>query len=455
MENKDIVQNNTNFEKIKKVHFVGIGGVSVSALARLSMDLGMTVSGSDVVTTICLYNLQREGVGIHIGHLDSNIPEGCDLVVYSGAVDKRNIELVTARKLGIPTMERSEYLALLASRYDNVIAVSGSHGKTSTTAMIGHIFAVAKLNPTVHLGGTSLNFGALRLGGKGVFVTEACEYRESMGTLNPNTTVITNIDNDHLDYYKTKKNLISAFQRLDHKTKDNVVVGSERLLRWKYRTNNLVSAGLNAKQDVYAYDITQKDNGYVFKISAYGKSLGKFRLNQYGKHNVRNAVFAISVALLYGISHRTIKKALKTYKGVERRYERVSTFGSIPIISDYAHHPTEIDSSLRGLKSHFNNILVVFQPHTYSRTKILLDQFAKCFADAKTVIIYPTYPARERYDASGDEKTLYNAITNKDKYLAEDTQAVRDIVCECSRHKKYDCIVLMGAGDMPQLLRDF
>ncbi|MBE5735556.1 MAG: hypothetical protein E7361_03830 [Clostridiales bacterium] len=316
MENRAQIQKNTFFYNIKRVHFVGIGGISLSALALLSSRLGIVVTGSNNDKNAQLLALSKAGVCVYLGHSADNVPEDCDMLVYSGAVPSNNPEVERARDMRIPVVERSVYLAEISRLYDNVIAIAGSHGKTSTTALIGHIFTIAGLNPTIHIGGNAVGYGNLRIGSTKYFITEACEYRNSMQYLTPNTAVITNVDNDHLDYYKTFRNVVKAFQNFANTASDNLVVGSERFFRKIERGAKLISAGLDAKQTVYATNIVRTKKGSKFDLVVKGKNVGLFELHQWGKHNIKNAVYAIAVSLEYGIGVNIIRKALKSYKGV-------------------------------------------------------------------------------------------------------------------------------------------
>jgi len=446
----EIINNKAiDLTKIRNIHFIGIGGISMSALARLCIHLGYNVSGSDLVINDEVDKLQRLGVGIGIGHKRNNIDGMTDLVVYSGAINNNNEELKEANLRKLPIIERSEFLGLICNNYKKVIAISGSHGKTTTTAIIGHIFKSAKLNPTIHLGGNTKEFGNLYIGGNDYFITEACEYRNSMQYIYSDTAVVTNIDNDHLDYYKTEKNLVKAFQKFANNSSSCLVVGSSRKFRQQNRQSKLISAGFNNNQTIFATNIRMTKKGYIFNVIYNHKNLGKFKLNIWGKHNIKNAIFAIAVALQYNISLKRIKQAVKTFDGVSRRYQVLGKYKNIKIVSDYAHHPTEIRNSISGIKTHYKNVLLVFQPHTYSRTKLLIKDFAGAFRGVKDLIVYKTYPAREFYDDKGDEKTLFNVITNKSKLLAYDKKEVFGYIDGLVKKHKIDIIVVMGAGDLP------
>jgi len=447
MENINKLSKNPFFDGIKKVHFIGIGGVSMSALARLSRHFGLSVTGSDLRQSKETMELMSIGIDVKLSHAGDNITNDIDLVVYSGAINSDNPEIISAVRLGIKTVERSVYLAQISKLYDYVIAVSGTHGKTTTTAILSQIFIKAKLDPTIHIGGNTNEYGNLRIGGEKVFITEACEYRNSMSQLKPNIAVVTNIDDDHLDYYKTRKNLIKAFQEFEASATDYSVVGSLRMFRKVNSLNQQISVGFSQRQNVFAKDLKRTKYGYIFRVFINGK-WKKFKLKMYGRHNVHNALFAITVASIYGVKLRHIRRGLKSFKGLHRRYEKVCEYKDIPVLSDYAHHPTEIIHSLKGLSEHYKNILVVFQPHTYSRTRNLIKEFATCFGGAKKLILYPTYAAREKYDRMADENALYDVVTLKKKYVVKNDTELRYTINRLLKNSKIDLILFLGAGDI-------
>ncbi len=452
MEKTNFLYKNPFFEGINNVHFVGVVGISLSALARLSISFGLRVSGSDMTSSAETRALEWLGAKIYLGHSASSVADDVDMLVYSGAIPTDNPEIIRAKEMGIPIVERSQYLAEISKLYDHTIAIAGSHGKTTTTSMIGYIFSKAKLYPTVHVGGLSVDYGNLMIGKDKIFVTEACEYRNSFGYLVPETAVVTNIDNDHLDYYKTKQNLVAAFQYFGHNTIRNLFVYSGRKFRATNKSYSIISVGYHDSQDVIAKDIVATKTGYKFSVNYCGEDLKQFEIKLYGKHNVYNALFAIAVAYSYGIKRRVIKRALRKFRGVRRRYEVVAKNKKYVTISDYAHHPTEIRKSILGLKAHFGKILVVFQPHTYSRTRILLPDFADAFVHANAVIVYKTYPAREDYDAKGDAKTLYQAIHHNRKQYVDNIDDLPQVIAEMVDKYNIGAVVLMGAGDMPALM---
>lgn len=416
-------------------------------LAKLMLHKNIEISGSDYQKSIEIENLKRQGVKIFYGHKKSNISLDLDLVVYTGAISQDNIELVTARSLGIKTMERSEFLGEVSSFYDNVIAISGTHGKTTTTALIGLIFKEAHLNPTIHIGGEVLDFNSnFVIGDNKYFITEACEYRESFKYLKPTTSVITNIESDHLDYYKTFDNLKIAFNNFAKSTKKHLVLCNNKYIDTNNLNFDLTSVGVSCLSHICACNIMQTDNGYKFGVREQDKLIDKFEINLLGFHNIYNVLCAIAVSLKYGIDIEIIKKAIHNFQGVKRRYEEIGKINNIPVICDYAHHPTEIENSIDGIKEKYRRVLCVFQPHTYTRTINLKEDFVKSLKDIDKLAIFKTYSAREKYQRKGSARALFRELINKNKaYLISNLQLKRFLNKNASH---FDVILVLGAGDI-------
>lgn len=444
---------NENFE-FKKIFFVGVGGISMSGLCKISKFLGAEVLGSDISYNVETDKLEALGIKIFHKHNYNNVPSDTTLLVFSGAISNSNPELRFAKTHNIQVMERSEYLGQIAKRFNNVIAVSGTHGKTTTTAMIAHILYKAGYNPTIHLGGESVNLhDNTIIGGNEILVVEACEYRESFKFLRPQSLIITNIEADHLDYYHNLKEIVSAFTRLKNKSKflirpSDVNVTSK---------NELV-----INKDFEIKDTKFVDNGYQFVVYLNNSYYDTFRLNMLGKHNINNAMYAIAQCYHLGLSKDKIKDGLSTFLGVKRRYEQVGMVNNVPIIIDYAHHPTEIKNSIRGVEEVYNNPLIVFQPHTYSRTKALMNDFTNVLSN-KNCIIYPTYPAREEEIAGGTALDLYdeivhiNTINSSDKLLiyVDQIDSVYQKINKLLQSDSFDCVLILGAGNLADNLRKY
>ncbi len=392
-----------DLNKIKKIHFIGIGGIGVSAVARMFHLEGKKVSGSEVAPTMVTDELKKLGAKIYAQHSTHNIPKDADLVIYSPAVSENNPELRRARQLKIRTLSYPQALGLI-SKNKFTIAVAGTHGKTTTTAMIAKILMDAGLDPTVIVGSFLLDQKSNFIAGKSkYFVVEACEYKKSFLNLHPDIAVITNVDNDHLDYYGSMKNLRKAFS-----------------------------------------DFAKRS-----KIVILGEKLGarRYKLAAPGEHNQRNANVAFEVAKLLGIRKSVALKSLARFHGTWRRSEfKGKTKKGARVYDDYAHHPTEIRATLAAFRQKFPKkwLCVVFQPHLYSRTKLLLKDFQKSFKDADMVIVTDIYAAREKVDrsihAKDIVKPMYNGLYVKSfKEIAKVLKGVAD-----SR----TVIITLGAGDI-------
>ncbi len=392
-----------------KVHFIGIGGIGVSAIARMMLAEGNKVSGSDQSASEIVTALSTLGVDIKFGHAAGNIPADLDLVVYTIALADDNPELVEAKRRGIEALTYPEMLGRIsADKY--TIAVAGTHGKTTTTAMLAQIFIDAGLDPTVIVGSLLKDSHSNFIAGKSKYlITEACEYRRSFLNLKPRILVITNIDNDHLDYYKDLADIQSAF------------------------------AELAAKVPPDGYLITEKE---------YSKINPDFELKVPGEHNVKNAQAALAVANVVGISRSISLGALNKFSGTWRRFEFKGRMPSGALVyDDYAHHPTEIKATLQAAREVAKKkIIVVFQPHLYSRTKLLFGDFVKSFSEADEVIILPIYAAREPLDPSITSQMLAEAIGGLS------LPGFEEVATYLAAHANSDNLVItMGAGDIASL----
>lgn len=402
----------------KNIHFIGIGGISMSGLATLMLKMKVKVSGSDLTETHITQRLRKLGARVFIGHSEDNIKIQ-DLVVYSGAIKSDNEELVKARALGLPCVERSEFLGYVSKLFNNAIAVGGSHGKTTTSSMLAKCLIDAGKNPCVHLGG-EVDFlgGSVRAClGKGLFVSEACEYRKSFLYLKRDYAILLNMEADHLDYYKSMQNLVKAFLKFASGVK--VLVTSYELNEiHHFKSDKVVTVSLyNCKADFTVKNITQLNcGGYCFEVYKKGEFYYNFTINVIGEFNVYNAVCVIALCDALKIEKSVIHKALLSFKGARRRFEHLGMLNNAQVIIDYAHHPTEIAKVVAGFRSYFKGeLIVLFQPHTYSRTKDLLKEFVEVFSSKQIdkLIILPTYPAREKPEQGLSGKQLQEAIENE------------------------------------------
>ena len=444
---------NYNFLNKKHIHFIGICGVSMSSLAMLTKSFNIEVSGSDQNFDVIVHKLRKNNIKVFIGHNANHITDDCDMVVFSGAIKEDNVEYQVAKEKNIPLVERSIFLGEMCKLFKNVIAIGGTHGKTTTTAMVCNIFEFAKLNPTMHLGGISNNFNSnIKVGGKDYFITEACEYRNSFKYIFSDACVVTSSDPDHLDSYKSSNDLKEAYQTFAKHSNFVVLTQNAKNINLK---NNYIVVGNNENCGLCAKNLKCDSYGhYSFDAWLDKKYLANFKLNVVGEFNVYNALCAIAIALYYNISITTIYDALRDFSGVKRRNEKIGLIKDVPIICDYAHHPTEIEKTIIANKKIYKNILCVFQPHTYSRTKNFMPHFISAFKGVNKLILYKTYPAREEKIKGGDAKDLFKLVKIKSdkKFYAENKYQLKNLVY--SNLENIDCILVLGAGNIYNIAKN-
>ena len=412
----------------------------MSALAQLLFEKGYYVQGSDRHISSNVKNLTKRGVNVFIGHDKNNVGD-CNIIVYNYAIQDNNPELVFAKENNLMIMSRAELLGIFASNYKNVIAISGAHGKTTTTAMISEIFLEAKLNPTIHMGGilNKINNNCL-LGDDTLFITEACEYKDSFLSLKSSVGVILNIANEHLDYFKNFDNIKKSFGKFASNSEIAICENSLKI-------DNSITFGVGGRYK--AGNIVFGKKYTRFEVIKDGEKYFNVMLKAYGRHNVNNALASIAVADIFKIDKKVIKRALRNFGGVKRRFEVIKN--SPFIIHDYAHHPDEIKSVIKSLKEIYKGkITVVFQPHTYTRTKKLMSEFVESLSLADRVLIYKTYSAREKYDKRGSARYLYdklNVAGVKSKYYLSMKTLASDI-----KYKK-GCTLVLGAGNIEKICK--
>ena len=460
MSNKGAqVNQNISFERIRKiaedktatVHFVGIGGVSMYSLACLTMLSGARVTGSDREASERTDTLLMRGATVSIGHSTDNV-QGASLVVYTHAISDDNVELWEARRLGIPTVNRAEFMGALLLRYKNRIGISGSHGKSTTVAMLDMIMAHAGVNPTV-LSGASLAVGEpLKVGSDGLMIYEACEYKDSFLRFSPTVSLGLNLELDHTDYFNSIEDMKLSFSKaLGKATAFSVISGDDENLRRILPSirAKTITFGCRENND-YRYSITSFcDRGFEFSISKFGNRIGSFELNIPGVFNVHNAVAAAVVALEYGIDVEVVKEALCDFRGIPRRLEFLGKRHGRSIYYDYAHHPTEIAASINALRMLTHEpVTVVFCPHTYSRTKSLWQELRRALTLADNVVLTAIYPAREQPIEDVTSERLARDIGHTAVFLPDG-----DIVDYVDR-STYGTIVLMGAGDLENIRKE-
>lgn len=447
-----------DFNNLKHVHCIGIGGIGLSALAEIFLSLGYRVSGSDMKESDITDRLIEKGAIIYLGHRGKNI-SGADIIVYSAAVSLDNPELVAANENGIPTVSRAEILGALMERYENSIAVSGTHGKTTTTSMISLILEKAMKDPTILIGGnlSEIN-GNVKIGNSGYFVTEACEYMDSFLSLKPKIEIILNIDSDHLDYFKDIEHIVSSFDKFARLVPNggtliafdaNPFVNS--LL--KDLDCNVVTFGFSEKCDYHADDIEFNSFGMPsFKVRHKNESLCTVQLSIPGEHNIANSLAAFACCHGLGIPVDSITSTLEAYTGTQRRFDVIGvTKNNIKIVDDYAHHPTEIKATLKAAQNvPHKNLWCLFQPHTYTRTLALFEEFAESFDMADKIVMAEIYAAREKNIYKISSKELVNEIKrihpNKEIYYFANFEEIASFVINNAQSE--DLVITMGAGDI-------
>ncbi len=452
----------TNIERLKKykkIHMVGIGGVSMSGIAEILKKWGFDVSGSNNVENDATRKLVDSGINVIIGHHAENVV-GADVVVYTAAIDPENIELKTARLLDIETIERCDFLGEITRCYENTITVSGTHGKSTTTSMLSLCFLEAEKDPSIQVGADLKQInGNYKVGESSYFLLEACEYVESFLKFSPKSEIILNIDNDHLDYFKNFENIKKAFIKyVKLAPQDGFIVlnadDKNCLDLREYTKAKVITYGIeNENANFIARDIKFDEEGFSsYEVYKDGKFYEKIKLSVPGIHNVLNSLACIAMCDSYGLDKTKVKSALSKFVGAGRRFEYKGKVNNAKIYDDYGHHPTEILATSKALKNkEFNKSWVVFQPHTYSRTKTLIDDFAKALLNYDNIIILDIYAARE--------KNVYNIssidLVNKIKDLGKEAKYIPNFE-ECVSYlkqnvKEGDIVLTQGAGTVTEI----
>jgi UDP-N-acetylmuramate--alanine ligase len=435
------------------VHFIGIGGIGMSGIAQILLRQGKRVSGSDIKDSTLLQTLRDLGAQVYIGHSQTHIKDQ-DLVVYSSAIKEDNPEIKEAKRLNIRTIKRAQALAELA-KDETLITITGAHGKTTTASLTSHILLEAGLSPTIVVGGISRNWNNNAYLGEGkYFVIEADESDGSFLYYRPDYSIITNIDYEHIDYYKNFPKLLVAFKEFLNNTKPNGYVfacsDDTNLKNLLIGCNNkAILFGLSKEANIYPENIEISGLSSCFDCFYKGRRLDRFELFLGGMHNISNSLATIALAIELGIDLGVIKKALSTYKGTQRRLQVKSNIDDILLLDDYAHHPTEIKKTLEAVKNlEHNRMIAIFQPHRYTRTKLLLDEFGRSFDLADEVVITDIYPASEQPIEGINGRCIYDKLNmrghRKANFLPKD-EIVEYII---GIAKPKDIIITLGAGDI-------
>ncbi|MFN3476273.1 MAG: UDP-N-acetylmuramate--L-alanine ligase [Candidatus Methylomirabilales bacterium] len=448
------------FKRIQRIHFVGIGGIGMSGLAEVLHNLGYLVTGSDLKASEITRHLESLGIKVTIGHHPRNV-EGAHVVVRSSAVSLENVEIAEAKRRSIPIIPRAEMLAeLMRVKYG--VAVAGTHGKTTTTSMVAVVLAKGGLDPTMVIGGKVHALGTNAKLGKGEFlVAEADESDGSFLKLSPTIAVVTTIDAEHLDYYRDldhiKETFLAFINKVPFYGASILCFDQEHIYDLLPRVEKrVVGYGLFRPADLSAREITLKGMGSEFQVLLKGKPLGWLRLQVPGLHNVSNALAATAVGLELEVPFPLIREALEEFSGVARRFQVKGTIGDVMVVDDYAHHPAEIVATLQAAKGFGRRVVVVFQPHRYTRTRALLQEFFPTFELADVLIITELYPAGEppipgvsgRQIAEGVKRHGHPHIT-----FVPEKEAIPDLLLEIVRPG--DLVLTMGAGDIWKIADEF
>jgi UDP-N-acetylmuramate--alanine ligase len=444
------------FSSIKKLHFVGIGGIGMSGIAEILIDQEFTISGSDRAANDNTERLQALGAIVYIGHDAKNVAHDVDVLVYSSAVPPDNPEIGEAYRRKIPVIRRAEMLAeVMRLKYG--IGVAGTHGKTTTTSMISLVLMEGEIDPTVIVGGRlhGLAGSNARLGKGDFIVVEADEYDRSFLSITPTISVLTTLETDHLDCYRDLDDIKGAFIQFASKVPFYgfvVLCLDEPALQdiMPKIKKKIITYGLNGQADIQAVDIIHRQNTSRFLVVKEGKDLGEIVLQIPGKHNVQNALAAIAVGLELGVPFDRVKKGIEKFTGVFRRWEVKAEVNGITVVDDYAHHPTEIRATLAGAKSGWRRrVVCVFQPHLYSRTKDFFQDFGRSFFNADVLVVTDVYPAREEPIQGVNGELIANAAKefgHKQVHYVADKKDIPGFLMKVKQ--RGDIIITMGAGDI-------
>lgn len=446
--------------KEKKIHFIGIGGISMSSIALMVQNQGASVTGSDIQETDITKNLITKNIPVLYGH-HPELVRDADIVVYTAAISEDDPERVEARKLHKETYERAEFLGKLMLNFQNSLCISGTHGKSTTTGMLSNIFMNAKLEPTINVGAILPEINSnCYIGDKEYFIMEACEYVNSFLHFHPTSAIITNIDNDHLDFFKNLDNIKASFYKYvsllpesGYLIKNNDDANSSELT--KYTKAKVLTYGINNSSNYMALNITSNDLGhYSYDLYLDNTFITSINLSINGKHNIYNSLAAFALAHQYIKNPNLIKEGIESYHGVGRRFEYLGKYNEALIYDDYAHHPSEIKTTLESVKSvKHNESWAVFQSHTYSRTKEHLDAFADVLANFDHVVIATIYPAREINTFNISEDMLVDKIKLKNPNVVYIDSFEKIETYLKDNIKPNDLVITIGAGPINKVAK--
>ncbi len=448
-----------NFDHPVHVHFIGIGGISMSGLAEILIDAGFCVSGSDARKSPLTQHLAAMGARISYPQMASNINDSIDLVVYTAAIASDNPEFVAATEKNIPLMTRASLLGQIMKNYKTPIAISGTHGKTTTTSMVSEVLLAADTDPTLSIGGILKSIGGnIRVGKSEYFVTEACEYTNSFLSFFPHISIILNIEEDHMDFFKDIDDIRRSFRKFaDILPADGYLIVNKGIDRLDELVDGLTCHIVTFGSDNSA-DYSYTDASYdalgrgSYTLLRNGKECGTVKLGVVGEHNILNSLSVIALMDILGIDSATVLDALSAFHGTDRRFEHKGEIGGIQILDDYAHHPTEITATLKAAANYPHKTLwCVFQPHTYTRTKAFLKDFAKALSLADKVVLTDIYAAREKNTIGISSMDLLRELekTGTECYYFESFDEIENFLLKNCING--DLLITMGAGDVVKI----
>lgn len=443
------------FRKIKHIHFVGIGGIGMSGIAELLLNLGFDISGSDISNNENVERLKKLGVMIFHGHNPENI-KGCNVLVYSSAVSLDNSEIIRAKQMGLPVIKRAEMLGELINLKETSIAISGTHGKTTTSSMIGSMLTYAGKEPTLVVGGLVQNLNSnSKLGEGQIIVVEADEFDRSFLSLKPTIAIVNNIELEHTDCYKDLNDLENSFLQFCQSVP---FYGSVLLNIDSFSIKNILhkierpvtTYGMSRDAAFRAKELEFKENKSTYSLFRAEENLGKIHLNVPGEHNIMNSLGAVALGFELGLSFNSIKNGLLDYKGVRRRFDIKGSHNDVMVVDDYAHHPTEVSTTIEAAKKGWNRkLIVVFQPHLYTRTKEFYKEFAKSLEKADFIIITSIYPSREKPIPGITSKLISDYIDKTKKDVLFNVNEVDQAITILNEIAKPGSMILtLGAGDI-------
>lgn len=451
-----------DFKNPIHVHFIGIGGISMSGLAEILMKEGFTISGSDMNESMLLDRLRSKGALINCPQSADNITDDIDLVVYTAAISESNPEYAAAVSSQVPMLPRAELLGQIMANYESSIAVSGTHGKTTTTSMISSILLAADTDPTISVGGMLKAIGGnIRVGSSENFLAEACEYTNSFLHFYPKYSLILNIEEDHLDFFKDLNDIRNSFHLFALQTKaDGAIIINGDIEDYEEITKGyagkVITFGMSQSNTYYPKDITFDTQGNAqFQLYKEDACLGKISLGVPGLHNVANALSAIALGDLMGLSFDAIAQGLASFHGTGRRFEYKGTWNKITIIDDYAHHPSEIAATIAATRNYpHKRLVIVFQPHTYTRTRALLEDFGTALAEADLVLLADIYAAREQNTIGITSDAVRIEIEKNGGqalYIPDFEEIEKYLQKNCNEG---DLLITMGAGNVYKVGED-